>query len=99
MAERGIDITSLRSRQVTPAMALAADLILVMDRDQKEWCESMAPSIRGRVYLLGCWLAPDKEEIPDPNRKDRKVFSLAFELIDQSVAAWRDHLKTPRRIQ
>jgi len=95
MAERGIDITSRRSRQVTPAMALAADLILVMDQHQKQWCEAMAPSTLGRVHLLGCWLPPDQQEIPDPNRKSADVFTRAFSLIAQSVVLWRDHLDPP----
>jgi len=94
LAERGINITTHRSRQVTPAIALAADLILVMDHEQKAWCESLVPGTRGRVFLLGCWLPPERQEIADPIRKPPEAFSLAFEKILQSVMTWRDHLPT-----
>ena len=96
MAAREIDITAFRSRQVTPAMAIAAGLILVMDRRQKAWCESLAPSTRGRVYLLGSWLPPERQEIPDPMGKDREVFDQAFGLILESVDTWLPHLNSFR---
>jgi protein-tyrosine phosphatase len=97
MAERGIDISAFRSRQVTPAMALAADLVLVMDRTQKEWCETLVPSARGRVFLLGCWLPPGQQEIEDPYRQPSEAFPIAFQVMLQSVAAWRNHLNTTPR--
>lgn len=97
MAERGIDITRYRSQQLTPAIALAADLILVMERTQKEWCEAMVPSTRGRVFLLGCWLPPGQQEIPDPLHKPREAFARAFENILRSVTVWNDQLSAPRR--
>jgi protein-tyrosine phosphatase len=96
MAERGIDITRSRSRQVTPAMALAADLILVMDRDQQDRCVALAPGTRGRVHLLGRWLAPGRQEIPDPLGQPDRAFQGALELIIQSVAAWGDRLRQHR---
>jgi protein-tyrosine phosphatase len=92
MAERGIDLNGFRSRQVTADMALAADLILVMDGEQKKWCETLVPSARGRVQLLGRWLSSDQREIADPFRKSPEAFLHAFNLIQQSVTGWRHHL-------
>jgi protein-tyrosine phosphatase len=97
MAEQGVDITRYRSRQLTPAMALAADLILVMERTQKDWCEALVPSTRGRVFLLGCWLPPGQQEIPDPLHKPREAFARAFETIQRSVTVWNDQLSALRR--
>jgi protein-tyrosine phosphatase len=93
MADRGIDISGFRSRQVTAAMALAADLILVMDEEQKKWCGALAPSSRGRIYLLGGWLPPDRREISDPFGRGPEAFLLAMNLIQQSVATWQRHLQ------
>lgn len=93
MAKRSIDIAGYRSRQVTPAMALASDLILVMDSEQKKWCGALAPSARGRIYLLGAWLPPDRQEIADPYLKEPEAFLEAMELIEQSVEAWKSHLQ------
>jgi len=98
MAGRGIDITAIRSCQATPEMILAADLILVMDQNQKEWCEAIAPSARGRVYLLGCWLPPERQEIPDPMGKDRAAFLLALDLIVEAVGSWLPRLNSPRSV-
>jgi protein-tyrosine phosphatase len=92
MAGQGIDISACRSRQVTPALALEAELILVMDQAQKDWCGALAPSARGRIQLLGCWLPPGQREIPDPFGGEPEVFAVAFDLIQRSVAAWREHL-------
>jgi protein-tyrosine phosphatase len=97
MAERGFDISNHRGRQVTPAMALAADLILVMEPYQKEACETLAPSTRGRVFLLGHWLTPSPTEIADPFRHDPEAFQHAFDVINQSVAAWLPRLNPKQR--
>lgn len=97
MAERGLDVTAYRSRQLTPALALAADLILVMDREQKAWCEALVPSVKGRVFLLGCWLPEGRQEIADPFCKPPEAFTMAFERIHEAVVAWRQHLHLDRR--
>jgi hypothetical protein len=67
-----------------------------MDAEQKKWCGALAPSTRGRIYLLGCWLPPDQREIADPFRKEPEAFLLALGLIHQSVKAWKAHLQTAR---
>ena len=92
MAEHGIDIRDHRSRQVTPAMALAAELILVMDEGQRTWCGSMVPSALGRIQLLGCWLPPGSRMIEDPFGREPEAFSAAFDLIRRSVRCWKKHL-------
>ena len=79
-------------------MALAADLILVMDRAQKDWCEGLVPSARGRVFLLGHWQTPGPVEIADPfQRRPREAFLAAFEAIRQCVSGWLPHLSSERR--
>lgn len=97
MAEQGQNITGLRGHQVTEAQALAADLILVMDHQQKAWCERFAPSIKGRVFLLGHWLQPGGQEIPDPIDDPACLFEPAFALILQAVTAWSTHLLATSR--
>jgi protein-tyrosine phosphatase len=88
LAERNLDISSHRGRQLTPAMALASDLILVMDERQKADCERMVPSARGRVYLLGHWQGASFREISDPFQRGPEAFRKAFEQINRSVADW-----------
>ena len=94
LRDHGIDITAHRGRQVTPEMACEADLILVMDAEQKEWCTQLAPSARGRIFLLGHWLSTPPQEIRDPYRQGPEVFQEAFGDIQRSVTAWLLHLSS-----
>jgi protein-tyrosine phosphatase len=96
-AAHHLDLSGHASRQLTPAMALGADLILVMDRGQKAWCEAQAPSVRGRVFLLGQWRQPAPAEIADPHQLGPEAFRAAFETIHQCVADWIPRLLSERR--
>jgi len=96
MAARGLDISREISRQLTPAMALAADLILVMDPGQLDWCTGLVPAARGRVYLLGHWRRPPAA-IADPYLRGPEAFKAAFDAIHQCVSDWVPQLLTKRR--
>ena len=95
MAKEGIhlvDITAHHGRQVTPDMALGADLILVMDQAQKLECERLAPSTRGRVFLLGHWLPPHQQEILDPIRGGTEAHCQARDHIQRAIQPWISRL-------
>jgi protein-tyrosine phosphatase len=92
MAEQGLDITGHRGRQLTAELALAADLILVMDAAQKEACERLVPSVRGRVYLLGHWLPAGRQQIADPIGGAPEDHARAREHVQQAVQAWLPRL-------
>lgn len=83
MAERGLDISGHRARQLTPALIFAFELILVMDRDQQREVETMLPSARGRVQRLGHW---GDFDVPDPFRRGRPAFERSLVLIDRGLA-------------
>ena len=91
MAKDGVDladITAHLGRQVTADLALGADLILVMDLAQKLACERLAPSARGRVFLLGHWLPPGQQEIPDPIRGGAEAHRQAHDHIQRAIQPW-----------
>lgn len=95
MAKEGIhlaDITAHHGRQLTPDMALGADLILVMDQTQKKECERLVPSARGRVFLLGHWLPPHQQEILDPIRGGTEIHHLAHDQIQRAIQPWISRL-------
>ena len=98
MRDQGHDISAHRGRQFTPEMAHGADLILVMDSPQKEWCTQLAPSARGRVFLLGHWLSTPPHEIADPFCLGQVAFRRVFEDIHHSVSAWAPHLISEQRL-
>lgn len=89
IAEKGLDISTHRARQLTNEMIHTADLILVMETWQKTAIETRAPSARGKIFRLGKW---DKTDISDPYRKDLSAFMQALKLIEQGVTQWMARL-------
>jgi protein-tyrosine phosphatase len=85
MAERGLDLSAHRARQLTPELVGAADLILVMDAAQQRRLETLAPSARGRVHRLGRF---GDFDIPDPFRQGRAAFERSLALIEQGLAGF-----------
>jgi protein-tyrosine phosphatase len=98
MRAHGLDISKHRGRQVTPDMAHDAELILVMDAHQKEWCARLAPSARGRIFLLGHWVSRPPLAIQDPYNLGTDAFKQAFEDIRLSVSAWLPHILSKQRL-
>lgn len=85
MAERGLDLSAHRARQIDQGLVSGHELILVMTQRQKESLEREFPSARGRVFRLGHW---QNQDIADPYQKDRAAFELALHHIDQGITDW-----------
>jgi protein-tyrosine phosphatase len=83
MAERGIDITGHRARQVTQEMLAAADLVLVMEKGHQDEVHRMSPHSRGKVHRIGRF---GDFDVPDPYRRGREAFEDALALIERGVA-------------
>ncbi|WP_243295671.1 low molecular weight protein-tyrosine-phosphatase [Geothrix mesophila] len=93
----GLDLEAHRGHQVSPELIRDSDLVLVMDRAQKEAGEALTPHARGRVFLLGHWLSPDGEgtasqEIADPIRGGPDAHRLACEHIQGAIQSWLPRL-------
>jgi protein-tyrosine phosphatase len=82
VAERGLDLSGHRARQLTPELIRGFELILVMETEQQRAVVSMLPAARGRVHCIGRW---GKFEVPDPYRQPRPAFERALALIDRGV--------------
>lgn len=89
LAERGLDISHHRARQLSEEMARQADLILVMEQWHQKEIERMLPMCRGRVHLFGKW---GNFIVPDPFRQPRRAFERALTLIEQGAAEWEAKL-------
>lgn len=85
LAERGLDATGHRARQITTEMAMGAELILVMELWQQRDLERNIPQVKGRVFRLGHWR---KFDIIDPYRKGRESFEEALSAIERGVNNW-----------
>ncbi|MGJ7607606.1 low molecular weight protein-tyrosine-phosphatase [Variovorax sp. LT1R20] len=90
MAERGLDIERHRARQLTNQMCQQADLILVMDEEQRLHVNQNHPLTRGKLFRLG---EVARVDIPDPYRLGRPAFERALKLIDDGASAWVERIK------
>jgi protein-tyrosine-phosphatase/predicted ATP-grasp superfamily ATP-dependent carboligase len=88
-AERGVDLSPHRSRQMTANIVWSADLILVMEARQRRRMIERFPTIADRVVLLGD-LDPQpigRRDVPDPFGQPVETFQLCFDRIDRCVGA------------
>jgi protein-tyrosine phosphatase len=91
LAERGIDISGHRARQLTPDLFARFDLVLVMDAAQERRLASLAPFARARIQRIGGYGGFD---VPDPYGEPRPAFDRALALIERGLddyerAFWR----------
>lgn len=82
LAERGIDISTHRARQLTPELLAGADLVLVMDEAQRLHLERLSSSARGRVHRIG---RAGGFDVPDPYRGTRQDFERALGLVERGL--------------
>jgi protein-tyrosine phosphatase len=85
MADVGVDITAHRARMITDSIAREADLILVMDEQQKAQIAKQYPYARGRVFRLA---ESASKDIPDPYKQSPEMFNTVFELAQNGVNDW-----------
>ena len=89
MEEQGIDIKGHVAQQLTQALVSEAEVILVMDTDQKRYIESTYMGARGKVFRLG---EAAKVDIPDPYREGIDSFRHAQRLIEDGVQVWASQI-------
>jgi protein-tyrosine phosphatase len=90
MSEKGIDISAHRAQQVLSGLITQAQLILVMDSEQKEYIEKRFIGVRGKVFRI-CEAA--KLDVPDPYRKGIESFRASLNLIEEGVVYWSVQIK------
>ncbi|MCE3285231.1 MAG: protein tyrosine phosphatase, partial [Steroidobacteraceae bacterium] len=88
-ADRGLDISGLRARQVETADFQRFDLILAMDRvNQATLLERSPPQYRSRIRLLleFATAAVGREDVPDPYYGGAKGFEEVLDLLEEAAA-------------
>lgn len=88
--ERGIDITAHRAVQINRQICVQADMVLVMDFEQRKRLEEMYPQACGRVFRVGEYT---KRDIPDPYRQSELAFREALSLIDEGLREWLQRIQ------
>ena len=88
-ADRGLDISGLRARQVETADFERFDLILAMDRlNHATLLERSPPRYRSRIRLLLEFAPADvgREDVPDPYYGGAKGFEEVLDLLEEAAA-------------
>ena len=89
LEERGIDIGAHRAQQLDLELCQSADLILVMDREQRRAVQERYLCAAGKVFRL-CEFSD--EDVPDPYRADRGVFEHSLQLIEGGARQWAQRI-------
>lgn len=76
--EDGIDLSSHRSRRLSPEMIESADVVLVMSREHAAVVDAMHPG--EKAWLLGEYAGrtPDRAEVEDPYGGDLETYRSAW---------------------
>lgn len=85
LAERGIDMAGHTARLVTPTLLDQADLILVMEEEQRRSLFYQSPQNLVKVLLLS-ELAGRHQDIPDPYGQDTAIYASTLERLDQLLS-------------
>ncbi|MFS8974248.1 low molecular weight phosphotyrosine protein phosphatase [Cupriavidus necator] len=88
LAREGYDLASHRARAVEEALVESADLILVMDSEQRDELERVYPQACGKTHRL-C----THTDVPDPYGCSPSMFVIVLELIKQGIASWSTRLE------
>jgi protein-tyrosine phosphatase len=82
-AERGIDLSGLRARQITPADFVKFDLIVAMDRKNLDHLQALRPKASTAQLKLFMEYAdlPGCHEVPDPYFGDAADFERVLDLV------------------
>jgi protein-tyrosine phosphatase len=89
MQEKGIDIDAHRARQLNLTLCQRADLILVMDRDQRVLVQQRYPFTSGKVFRMA---EHSGHDVPDPYRRDRAAFEASLALIEEGARQWAQRI-------
>ena len=89
MSLRGLDIDAHRAQQINLDMCQRADLILVMERVQRQELERRYPFTAGKVFRI---CEASDVDVPDPYGAPRSAFEQALALMDRGVLQWADRI-------
>jgi len=99
--ENGFQLSAHLTRKVTPEMVARADIVAVMDEEQREEVVNLAPAEEEKVILLRSF-APDgslQRYIPDPYGDNLDSFRNVFQLIKESVDGLYRHLAASGKVR
>lgn len=90
MKRHGHDIRTQRSRPLCIEDFERFDLILAMDRRNLRDARALAPTEKAGAQVQ---LLLDEEDVPDPYYGGVDGFEKVYQMIDQAIRQWIDHLQ------
>lgn len=88
LAERGVDISDHRARQLDDQMLDQADLTLVMEERHRQAIFARTPQHLHKIMLFS-ELAGEHEDVPDPYRQGRPAYERTLVTLDSILdAGW-----------
>ena len=96
-AERGVELAG-GARQVDEADFASFDLLIAMDRSNRDGLLRLAPDeeARGRVRLLREFGDGEEADVPDPYYGGEEGFAEVVEIVERSCAALLDDIRAGR---
>jgi protein-tyrosine phosphatase len=96
-AERGVELTGA-ARQVDESDFARFDLLIAMDRSNRDGLLRMAPDeeARGRVRLLREFGDGEEADVPDPYYGGHEGFQEVLEIVERSSAALLEEIRAGR---
>lgn len=97
-AARGVDLSGLRARRVTPGDFTGFDYVLAMDAGHLRHLQRMAPAGSTAELALFLDYAPDapRREVPDPYYGEADGFLEVLDLCGQGACGLLDHIRRVR---
>ncbi len=101
IAKRGVDISDLRGRQVSPRDLDAFDLILAMDAENLSDLLALADAAQAQRVRLFLDFAPEAgvREVPDPYFGEEDGFDMVLDLLQAAAQGLADHVEEELRRQ
>ncbi|MEQ9881866.1 protein tyrosine phosphatase [Pectobacterium brasiliense] len=85
-SQHNLSLDGHEAQQLTSALCLQYDLILVMEKGHIDGVCRIVPEVRGKTMLYGHWV--NQQEIADPYRKSREAFEFVYLQLEQSAKKW-----------
>ncbi len=86
MREKGIDISSFRSMQLTEEILEDMDLIFVMTRDQRDLLHQLFPEHSERIHLISVVDDDDIErDVEDPYGQGYEQYKKTADMLEQLI--------------
>lgn len=96
--QEGFDLASHRSRRVTPVLARAADLVLVMEREHARAVQALGAD-PDRTHVMSEWPDPGEPGLPvsDPFGASREAYEECWRRIRRHVQRIVPHVREALR--